>query len=808
MRSKRALLGRVGLVGLMAAASAPAHAQMTAESLAPAADAQPDSHPSQAMNVNSAPTGARQAASPGDKGLQDIIVTARRRSESAQTVPVAVSVVSATALEQHQVFNAYQLVNLTPSLQVQSSNQQVGAVNFVIRGIGTTVFGPQVESSVGIVIDDVVMSRPQFGNIQFFDLERVEVLRGPQGMLFGKNAAAGLINIVTVQPKLGRTELLANAQYGNTTAPGSGNVATFQAAANLPVTSNSALRISAFVTRQDAYVRDVTLNQNLGNTAYGGRLKFLWEPSDAIRLTIAGDYQHSKGPGESVLIHRFTAPDGLIDTVNASNGVFASPKNTRMATDVPNDNDSDVYGVQLKAEFELGGGYTLTNLLAYRNYKMNTSIDTDTTTADLFSINTGGFRRHQTTAEVRLSSPQEGRFSYQLGAFYLNLVARDFLLQGANLGAPVPPGLSLLGGYQDATSPTKSYAGFFEGQFKLTEKLGLTAGARYTHDDIGYSLDLTNPAALLPLYGPDTHFTRRLTKNNLSYRFGIDYQIVPDVLAYATYSRGYKGPTFDQLSGTTVNPEIPKSIELGLKSTLLDRRLRLNVALFDTTFDGYQTQAQKQGTAAGFMNLNAGQLKTRGVEVEFTALPFEGLTISGGTTYNHTEYKDLSGIPCYYGQPSGTSGTNVCIPSATPGAPGTTDVSGNPLANAPQWTTTATVRYEHPVAGNWIGFLQGDVYHRSSFYFSQTNDPNLRVKANAIVGLSIGARSSDDRLSLTAFVRNLFDKRVPSYILADPVANFYTGSTGQSDGALGGNYWHNFGPNSYRTIGVTLNYRM
>ncbi|MFC4595923.1 TonB-dependent receptor [Sphingobium tyrosinilyticum] len=802
MRSKRALLGSVALVGMLGAVSAPAHGQMTAESAATAADAKLDSSPSRAVSANSAPTGARQTASASDKGLQDIIVTARRRSESAQTVPVAVSVVSSAALEQHQVLNAYQLVNLTPSLQVQSSNQQAGAVNFAIRGIGTTVFGPQVESSVGIVIDDVVMSRPQFGNIQFFDLERVEVLRGPQGMLFGKNAAAGLINIVTAQPKLGRTELLASAQYGNTNAPGSGNIATFQAAANLPVTSNSALRLSAFVTRQDAYVRDVTLHQNLGNTAYGGRLKFLWEPSDAIRLTLAGDYQRSKGPGEGVLAHRFTAPGGLIDTINASNGIFASPKNARIATDVPNDNDSTVYGVQLKAEVDLGGGYTLTNVLAYRNYKMNTSIDTDTTTSDLFSVNTGGFTRHQTTEELRLSSPQDDRFSYQLGFFYLNLVAREFLLQGANLGAPVPPGLSLLGGYADGVSPTKSYAGFFEGQFKLTENLGLTTGARYTHDNIGYSLDLTNPAALLPLYGSDIHRTSQITKNNLSYRFGIDYKIAPDVLAYATYSRGYKGPTFDQLSGATVNPEIPKSIELGLKSTLLDRRLRLNMALFDTTFDGYQTQAQKQGTAAGFMTLNAGQLKSRGVEVEFTALPFEGLTISGGTTYNHTKYKNLSGIPCYYGQPTGTSGMNVCLPN------GTTDVSGNQLANAPRWTTTATARYEHPVAGNWIGFLQGDVYHRSSFYFSQTNDPNLRVKANAIVGLSIGARSADDRLSLTAFVRNLFDKRVPSFILADPVANFYTGPTGRSDGALGGNYWQNFGPNSFRTIGVTLNYRM
>ncbi|WP_340317740.1 TonB-dependent receptor [Rhizorhabdus argentea] len=754
-----------------------------------------------------APSQSRVAtAQSGDRsegGIQDIIVTARRRSESAQTVPVAVSVVNATALEQHQVLNAYQLVNLTPSLQVQSSNQQAGAVNFTIRGIGTTVFGTQTESSVGIVIDDVVMSRPQFGNVQFFDLDRVEVLRGPQGMLFGKNAAAGLINISTAQPKLGRTELLANATYGNSTAPGNGNTAALQVAGNIPIAANAAIRIAGFVNRQDGFVKDIALHQDLGNTTYGGRVKLLWEPTDGVRLTLAGDYQRSEGPGEGVLVHTYTAPGGLIATIDARNGIVASPTNPVFATSVPDDNSSDVYGVSLKAEIQLGGGYTLTNVLAHRRYKVKTSVDTDTTTADLFDTNTGGSNYRQTTEELRLSSPDNGRLSYQLGLFYLDLHAQSDLLQGVNLGGPAPgPGLSLLGGFLDTTSPVKSYAGFFEGQYRITDAIRITAGARYTHDENVYILSLTNPAALIPLYGPEIRFRGRITKDNISYRFGLDYEVAKDVLAYVTYSRGYKGPTFDQISGTPVAPEYPTSIELGVKSTLLDRRLRLNVALFDTKFDGFQTQAQKPGTAAGFMTLNAGELKSRGVEVEFTALPFPGLTISGGTTYNDAQYRNLPGVPCYYGQPTGASGRNVCMPN------GTTDVSGNQLANAPRWTTSITTRYEQPVSADWVGFVQGDIYHRSSFYFTQTKDPQTKIKSNAIVGLSAGVKTADDRLSLTAFVRNLFDKRVRSYILADPVAGFYTGASGRSDAALGGDYWSNFGPNSFRTIGLTLNYRM
>lgn len=363
MHLRGCLLGTVASLVAMPAFSTYAQAQDAV------GDPNPQIAQSVAASANSAPTGAQVEAS--GQGLKDIIVTARRRSESAQTVPVAVSVASAESLEQHQVLNAYQLVNLTPSLQTRSTNQQAGAVNFTIRGVGTSVFGPQIEQSVGIVIDDVVMSRPQLGNVQFFDLDRVEVLRGPQGMLFGKNAAAGLINIVTAQPRLNQSEFLANILYGNTTAPGSGNLATLQVAGNTPLSSNAALRLSAFVTRQDAFTKDIALRQNLGNTAYGGRLKILWEPSDALRLTIAGDYQHSNGPGEGVLVRRFNAPGGLIESIDAANGIVASPNNTLLASDVRNTNDSTVYGVSLKAEWDIGGGYTLTNVLAHRRSRID-----------------------------------------------------------------------------------------------------------------------------------------------------------------------------------------------------------------------------------------------------------------------------------------------------------------------------------------------------------------------------------------------------------------------------------------------------
>jgi iron complex outermembrane recepter protein len=586
------------------------------------------------------------AANQGDasSGIQNIIVTARRRAESAQKVPVAVSVVSSQMLEQHQVVDACRLVNLTPSLQVQSANQQVGATNFTIRGIGTNVFGP-AEASVGVVIDDVAMARPLLGIVQFFDLDRVEVLRGPQGMLFGKNASAGLVNISTADPRLNESQLIANIQYGNTTAPGSGHQITAQTAFNTPVSTDSALRVSAFFTRQDGYTVNIKRDEDSGLTQFGGRIKYLWQPSDALKVILTGDYQHEKGPGESVLVRSYAAPGGLIDALNAADGIVAGPKNTRVANDVSTENDFDVGGTSLRAMLDIGDGFALTNVAAWRFYKSHTQVDTDTTSADIFNTNAGGRSMNQYSEELRLTSPDDQPLTYQLGLFYLHFRDSSTLLQGGNLGVPVPAGTNLLGGLLQGVTKTDSYAAFFEGTYRITDRFRVTGGGRYSHDKLNYTMDFGNPLGLIPLY-PFPDVQSRVSSSNFSYRAGLDFDIATSVLTYFTYARGYKQPTVDALTGRRVDAEIPKSFEVGIKSTLLDRKLRLNLALFDTTFDNFQTQAQLPGTAAGFSTLNAGKLKSRGVEVEYTLLPFEGLTLSGGTTYNFTEYRNLSGIPC------------------------------------------------------------------------------------------------------------------------------------------------------------------
>jgi iron complex outermembrane recepter protein len=750
-----------------------------------------------------APAGAEEA----DDQLGEIIVTARRREESAQSVPIAISVQSAEALQERQVSDLFSLQQMTPSFQAQAQSAQVGATRFTIRGIGTSVVGPQIESSVGMVIDDVPMARPELGNLPFFDLDRIEVLRGPQGMLFGKNAAAGLVNIVTVKPKLGVSEFIANATYGNMTdAPSKGHRARLEIAGNIPLGENAAFRINAFVKHDDAFTANVLpSSDNLGMTMYGVRGKLLFEPSDALSINLSADYAKEEGAAESVLIHRRDAPGGTFATFDTLSGITSSPENNRFAANAPIFAGFEVYGGSAKIDLALGD-HTLSSITSLRRFNLSEGHDQDGVSVDLFDTVRSGISQEQFSSELRLASPGDNALKYQFGLFYLNYTGvQDITFLGGNFLAPaflpppgiLPPGFRLFGERTVMRLNNKSYAAYGEVQYDVTDAFSITGGIRYTKDDYVFSNTLSLPTPVIlrifsALGGFSTVPDTKLSKDNVSYRFIANYKFSDDVMIYGSYAKGYKGPTFDQFTGIVVAPEIPKVWELGLKSTLLDRKLRLNVALFDETFEGFQTSSLV-GTQSRV--ISAGQLKARGVEADVTIVPADGLTITASVLYNDTKYKNLQ-VPCYPLQPTGTTGTNVCLPTRL------TDVSGNQLAQAPRWTESIAIRYETPISNDWNGFIQGDGYFRSSFNFRTNNDPNTRLGSTSTFGASIGAQRDDGRLGVTVFVRNLFDKRIPSVIGINPASDLIR------DSLRGGSYDHFLNADSYRTVGVTVSLKI
>jgi iron complex outermembrane receptor protein len=275
-------------------------------------------------------------------------------------------------------------------------------------------------------------------------------------------------------------------------------------------------------------------------------------------------------------------------------------------------------------------------------------------------------------------------------------------------------------------------------------------------------------------------------------------------MTYLTYSRGYKAPTFRTMAAgelEKVRPEIPTNVELGLKSTLFDHRLMLNLALFHVRFQDYQAQSFEPETHS-FPTINAGEVRTQGIELEFRALPLQGLALNGGVTFNDATYRSFNGVQCHFGQPEG-AGKNMCVRDPDTGI-GITNVTGNQLAFAPRWVGSLATEYQRSISAQLDGFISANYYYRSSVNYTATHNPKTEVGAFGIFGGSIGVQTKDSRIRAALFARNLFDKRIPTFIVADVASAFYGDFKNGGDGARGGDYWQQFGETSFRTVGLSL----
>lgn len=751
-------------------------------------------HGVQGVSAQTAKSDSGQEAGP--QQIEEVVVTAEKRSEDLQKVPVAVSVLSGGEMQRQHIYDPSQLQFVIPSLQQETTNNQVGAANFFIRGVGTAIFGPAVESSVSTVIDDVALARPTLGVAQFFDTDHVEVLRGPQGMLFGKNASAGVVNIVTNKPALGEWQEIAHLSYGNANDGTAGNEVVAQGILNIPISENSATRISAFVTRQDGFAKNIFRDEDLGSTEFGVRAKYLWQPTEHWEVYFSADYAHEGGASSSVLVRRFDAPGGFIAAQDALAGITASGKNTKVAGDAPTRNNFDLGGAQVEIVYSFGGGYSLTDIAAVWAYQNRSSLDTDILPIDFFNTNRQGRNQTQVSNELRLASPAGSRLEYQIGFYYLHLRDEGLDANGANLEPvfpPPPPGFSLIGNVGSSTVHNSNYAGFGQAKFALFDQFRLIFGGRVTHDDLDGTGTNSVSCCIIPLSPPGT-VSGRFSRTNFSYKVGAEWSMTPDMLAYFTYARGYKSPTFGGATGLDViKAEIPHDAEVGVKSSWFDRKLVANLALFWTRFSNFQAQAFDP-TLQRFTTTNAGDLLEKGVELEFTALPFEGLSVSGGVTYNEATYQSLR-VPCYFGEPSAPSGRNVCLPN------GTSDATGNQLMLAPRWVWLASADYVRALGSGLNGFISANYYYRSTVFYTAAHDPRTRVGGLGILGGSIGIETDDGHIRGSVFARNLLDKRFPTLIVADVLSPI------DGDAGLGGDYYQQFGETSFRTIGVSVDLR-
>lgn len=493
-----------------------------------------------------------------------ILVTAQRRSEDVLKVPISVTVVGQQELAQRGVNDLNGVSKLAPSLQVAQDN------TFSVRGIGTGTFANTVESSVSQVVDDVVLGNREFASNAFYDVARVEVLNGPQGLLFGKNASAGLVNITTNRPKLGLTTFAADGEVVRRARPGKdGTGYQVRSTLNVPIGEDAAARFNVLYGDQDPVTVpkvNPAVRNDLSLENLGLRAKVLFEPTTALSIYLAGDYNRQRGitTRYDITFREFGA-----NSQYPGLGLVAGTDNLNFGAEAPNYRDSDTGGVQANISYELDNGMELVSVSAWKTARTDYQFDSDQTSINFFSYNMAEGDYDQYSQELRLALPSGNRLSGQMGLYYFRSDSEvsgfrggnngfpDFIISGFPfcIGAPVtagpPPACnvsnsSFLGQDYAYTLQNTSYAAFGQLSYQLTDTLKLTGGARLTREKAAINLS-ENFGNYFVTLGVPRNVSEESTKaTDLSYKIGLDWQATPDVLVYGFYGEGFKGPGFFQ----------------------------------------------------------------------------------------------------------------------------------------------------------------------------------------------------------------------------------------------------------------------
>lgn len=741
-----------------------------------------------------APTQTQDAADQ----VEEVIVTAQRRSERLQNVPLAVSAVSGDTLDRLGINNPTELRFVSPSVNFGNSANTRGE-GLSVRGVGTQIFGDGVEQSVGVVVDGVPMGRNGMGIADMLDVDRVEVLRGPQGMLFGKNASAGVISIITRAPRLGETSLDVQGSFATK------DEMKASLTANMALGEQAALRVTYGTTERDGYIFNKVRNEYLNNRDSDTlRVRFLADVSQTVRVQLMADWGNS-----NALCCSWTARSAPATTtfgaLNAASGIVANPTNLTNAAGAPFFQNQDYRGLTSQVDWDLGWA-NLTAIAGYRYWYAVDNNDPDILPINILDRNSGDSKVDQTSVEVRLTSPAEQNFEWTVGLFSFEMLNTGGNLQAGTLGLNLGPG-GTIGSERRSTTKNKSDAIFGQAAYTFFNKLKLIAGARYTDETL--SVDWTqaqasNTIGTIPgrFYGSAS---ASRSETNWSWRFTAQYNLATDLLTYVGVSRGYKGPAYDQsLVNSTVvfaNPEIPTSYEAGFRSKLFNKTTILNAALFSTEFKDFQAQVFDQNVfPSRFAVANAGKLKTEGVEVEFLSRPVKGLTLSGNAAWIDATYADFKNVACYQGQtqlPFGTVRTSPrqCIRINSATGPFVTEGTGNKLTNAPDLTWSFSANYERPITTGLNAFAQINYFWRDDVSFSAAGDPNAVQKAYGLMGAQIGISSQDNKWRLALFGKNLGDQNFVNTIIAQPVLG------------AAGVYSQFPSPDAERLVGVSLSIR-
>ena len=695
--------------------------------------------------------------------IEEVVVTAQKRTENAQHVPLAVSVVSGVTLERIDALGIADLSTVIPSVTF-NTGRELRDSSIRIRGIGTDVFAAGIEPSVSTVIDGVVLAQQGSFFNDLGDLERVEVLRGPQGTLFGKNSSAGVIAFVTRKPNFEALEANASVLVAADSEYRANGVIS------APLSQSTAFRLAAFYRQNDGVVKDAATGSTYNDVeAYGFRGQLEWRATDSVDLLLSVDGQRFDSTCCALPV-RVASTNPIVP----STGIAAGPLN-----DLVSLGGSNVfarqqnYGASLTANVGFGD-YSLTYIGAVREWKAEGDFDIDQTPAQIVASNFNTSDAKQMSHELRLVSPVFDRTDFVLGLFYFSTDVdqtlnrrgtRINLITGINPDGTVraPPGSELVLA-ADTTIKTQNVSAYGQMDLRLVDQLTLTLGARFIAEeqDLDFFRPLPSPFYGVGAFGPvAAEYSDDATIVKAAARF--DW--TDDLGTYLSYSTGYKGegifnsPAMSPVifAAQPLAAETSQSWELGLRSQWLGHRLTLNLTGFMTKFENYQQQAFDPALAI-FVVTNAGDIHTNGVELELAYAPSERLSISGGVTYLDAGY-DFDSGPCYAGQTAALG----CVG-------GRQNLRNGSFVNAPDLRYTILARYTQPLSATAEVYGQMNFRWQDDVQFAYDQDPRFIQRAYGIADFKLGALFAGGRYELSAFVRNAFDQQYVSNVIAQGLA--------------------------------------
>ena len=707
----------------------------------------PDTQGTPPEDRNAAPASDPNSTDDQERGgVPEIVVTAQRRAQLMQEVPISITTMTASELADAGIARTDALVQITPGLVM--NRQLSGAVPY-LRGVGNPSIQPGVESPVAIYVDGVYYAAAAGNIFSFNNVQRVEVLRGPQGTLFGRNATGGLLNVTTRDPS-------PDASIEGTI--GYGNYNTLHGTIYATGGSDQlAADIAIYGTDQmDGFGRNTVTGEHVNrNREIAVRSKLLWLPSPDHQVTLSGDWSRDRTDFGTVL---GVYPGGIA----IDRSTFAgNPYNSR--TNWPDRAKIDNWGVSLKYEGDLGFA-TLTSITAYRDVAFDLLLDQDGTPVPLVNVTVTD--RFDSLQQELILVGDGARFDWTAGLFYFESFSGYVPL---NVRSPIVAPLNF---NTETREWTKSYAGFAQGTYAIGDRTRLTAGFRYTVDQrhvVGQQL--AQAGSPLPVGTILATADAREDFPKLTYRFAIDHDLTPDVLIYASLDRGFKSGLFatGSVSSTPVRPEILDAYQAGFKSDLLDRTLRLNLSGF--YYDYKDIQLNRIENGAGIL-LNAARGRSYGGEVEMTFAPRlerGALQLTMNLSLLDAKYTSFPNGPIFTVNPLGG---NV----QTAG-----DLSGNRMIRSPEWTLNLGINYTVPLGAGALE-LSGNYYHSGAFFWEPDESvvqPSYDL-VNAQIGYTFGP---EERFRVRLWGRNLTNQSYYIYGVANTLGRSGSAASPRTYGA-------------------------